>query len=111
MAAAHGGVQLLQIGKFGQADDLDARAVKELVVPGQEDAGAVHLGRDDLGLGKVPGGVEGDQVGFFRDLGEGDGKLRHSRSPLSYSGFALPMRRGAALYSYFHYSLPAGFCT
>ena len=72
-------VQLIQVGKLSQADDLDPGAVKVLIVTGQHDAGAVNLGGIDLELVKILGGVGNGQMGFARKLVKADEKLLHGK--------------------------------
>ena len=72
-------VQLIQVGKLSQADDLDPGAVKVLIVTGQHDAGAVYLGGIDLELVKILGGVGNGQMGFARKLVKADEKLLHGK--------------------------------
>ena len=72
-------IQLIQVGKLSQADDLDPGAVKVLIVTGQHDAGAVYLGGIDLELVKILGGVGNGQMGFARKLVKADEKLLHGK--------------------------------
>ena len=76
--------QLIQIGHFGQADDLDALVVKVFIVTGQQDTRAVHLGCRDLNLVQLTGGVGGRQIGFLSQLCQGNREFGHSGTPLSF---------------------------
>ena len=79
MGTADFRVQLIQVGKLSQADDLDPGAVKVLIVTGQHDAGAVNLGGIDLELVKILGGVGNGQMGFARKLVKADEKQLHGK--------------------------------
>ena len=83
MGVAQGSGQFIQIGHLGQADDLDAFAVKVFVVTGQQDARTVDLGGCDLNFIQLTGGVGNRQVGFLGQFCKGNREFGHSGTPLS----------------------------
>ena len=77
---AQAGRNFLQIGHFGQPDDLQAVAVEVFVVAGQQHTGAAGFGSGDLDFFQFAGGVGNGQVGFAGELCQRHGKFRQNRT-------------------------------